>query len=437
LLDGMSEHRGPSLEQTSLTVRQGAPLEDDTMSSRPEYDVSSEAFFRDPYPTLRRMQQEDPVYFWEPMKAWMLTRYDQINTLLLDPRFSAQRARPLLSTLAAAVGREVVEKMIAQWSRMVFFLDPPRHTQTRSFLNQGVTPASIKALRPGIAAAARQALEAHRERGVIDIATQFADFVSLVAISHLFDFPEADRPQLRRWSDDVLKPAGVGVSADEVARRVVQSSEELFGYMEALVNERRARPGRDLVGRLIEIADQAPQLEGEIIVQCVQVLAAGYLTSANQITNAVLCLLKHPAQLQRLREDPELLTNAVEEIIRFEPASLTVNRICTVDTEIGGKAIKKGELVFGFIAAANRDPAMFPDGDRFDVSRKPGRHMTFGSGPHYCLGAMLIRLQVEESLRALLELSNWEFGEEPYAYATVNLQDRGPKTLQMRFRAQG
>lgn len=196
-------------------------------------------------------------------------------------------------------------------------------------------------------------------------------------------------------------------------------------------------PGSDLVSRLIEIDARTPGLEGEVIIQCVQILAAGYITSANQIANAVLCLLKHPAELQRLRQEPGLLSNAVEESIRYEPAGLTVNRICTEDTELGGKTIKKGELVFGFIAAANRDPEMFPDGDRFDVSRKPGRHITFGSGPHYCLGSMLLRMEVEEALRALLELSDWEFGDEPYAYASGNLQDRGPKTLQMRFRARG
>jgi cytochrome P450 len=405
------------------------------MGSGAAYDVSSDAFFRDPYPTLRRMQQEDPVYFWEPMKAWMLTRYQQIHALLRDPHFSAQRARPLLSGLAATVGSEVVEALIAQWSRMVLFLDPPRHTKARSFLNQGFTPATTQALRPGMEAAARQALAEHRERGVIDIATQFADPISLGTLSNLFDVPEDDRPLFRRWSNDMFKPAGVGMSAEEAARRVVQSSQELVGYMKKLVHERRGRPGRDLVSRLLELDAQAPQPEGEIVIQCVQILAAGYLTTAGQITNAVLCLLKHPAELQRLREDPGLLPNAVEEAIRYEPSGLAVSRICMQDTEIGGKAIKQGEFVFGFFAAANRDPEIFPDADRFDLGRKPGRHLTFSSGPHYCMGAMLSRLEVEEALRVLLELSGWELGEEPYVYSGSNLQDRAPKTLQMRFRA--
>jgi cytochrome P450 len=153
------------------------------------------------------------------------------------------------------------------------------------------------------------------------------------------------------------------------------------------------------------------------------------------MTNTVLCLLKHPSELQRLREDPGLLLNAVEEALRYEPSGLAVSRICTQDTEIGGTAIKQGEFVFGFVAAANRDPEIFPDADRFDISRKPGRHLTLGSGPHYCLGSMLIRLEVEEALRVLLDLSDWEFGEEPYVYSGGNLQDRAPRKLQMRFRA--
>jgi cytochrome P450 len=205
--------------------------------------------------------------------------------------------------------------------------------------------------------------------------------------------------------------------------------------MKKLVHERRSRPGRDLVSHLLELEAQAPQPEGEVIIQCVQILAAGYISTANQITNAVLCLLKHPAELRQLREDPGLLTSAVEEAMRYEPAGLAVSRICTQDTELGGKAIKQGEFVFGFFAAANRDPEIFPDPDRFDIRRKPGRHLTFSSGPHYCLGAMLSRLEIEEALRVLLELSDWEFGEEPYVYEGANLQDRAPKTLQMRFRA--
>jgi pimeloyl-[acyl-carrier protein] synthase len=401
------------------------------------YDISSDSFFRDPFPTLRRMQQEDPVYFWEPMNAWMLTRYDQVNTLVQDPRFTAQRARPLLSNMLSTAGPEVAEKVIAQWSRLLLFLDPPRHTQVRSFVTQGFSPASIKALRPCIAAAAREALAPHRERGVIDIAAQFADTISLVTLSNLFDVPEEDRPQFRRWSNDMFKPAGLSMSAEEVARRVAQSSQELIEYMEALVQQRRARPGRDLVSRLLESDARSPQPEGEVAIQCVQILGGGYLTAANQITNAVLCLLKHPAELQRLREDPGLLPNAVEEAIRYEPAVLALSRICSEDMELGGKAIQQGQFVFGFFAAANRDPEMFPDADRFDIRRKPGRHLSFASGPHYCMGAMLSRLELEEALRALLELSDWEFGEEPYVYEGANIQDRAPKTLQMRFRAQG
>ncbi|HYI02194.1 cytochrome P450 [Hyalangium sp.] len=405
------------------------------MSSLAGYDLSSDAFFRDPYPTLRQLQRDEPVYFWEPMKSWMLTRYNEVNILLRDSHFTSQRVRPLLSSLVSAAGAEEVEKMIAQWSRMLFFQDPPRHTRIRSIVNPGFTAGSIEALRPGVAATARQVLAAHRGRGEIDLAVDFADLVSLGTISQLFSIPEADRPQFRQWTADMLKPAGIGVSADEVSRRVVKSSKELFGYMEALVKERREKPGSDMVSRLIEGDAWDPELAGEVSIQCIQVLAAGYTTAANQITNAVLCFLKHPTELKRLREEPGLLKSAVEEVLRYEPAALTVNRLCMEATELGGRAIQKGEFVFGSIAAANRDPAVFPDGDRFDIGRKPGRHIAFGSGPHYCLGSVLTRLELEESLRALLELSDWEFGAQPYAYASFNLQDRGPKTLPMRFRA--
>lgn len=399
------------------------------------YDLMSEAFFRDPYPTLRRMQQEDPIYYWEPMKSWVLTRYEHISTLLRDPRFSSQRARPLLTGMIPYARGEELERMITQWSRMLFFLDPPRHTRIRSAVNQGMTLASLEALRPAVAAMARRILAAHREQGMIDIAEQFADAVSLGTLTTLLGIPEADRARFRRWASDVLKPAGAGVTAGDVARQVMESSRELFEYLAALANQRQERPGDDLMSRLLAADAHDPEFAGEISIQCAQVLAGGYVTVANQITNTVLCLLKHPTELQRLREDPGLLKGAVEEALRYEPAALTVNRLCMEDLELGGKQIKKGEFVFGVVAAANRDPELFPDADRFDIGRKPGRSATFGSGPHYCLGAALTRLEVEESLRALLELPGWEFGEKPYEYTHFNLQDRGPKTLLMRFRA--
>lgn len=399
------------------------------------YDLLSEAFFHDPYPTLRQMQRKEPVYYWEPMKSWVLTRYELISMLLRDPRFTSQRARPLLTNLMPSAEARALEKMITRWSRMLLFQDPPRHTRIRSAANHGFTPASIEALRPGVAAMARRILATHREQGTIDIATQFAEAISLGTLAELFGIPEADQPRFRSWTADMLKPAGAGASADEVARRVMDGSEALFEYLEALVQERRERPGNDMVSRLTVSYSREAELEGEVTVQCVQVLAAGYASVASQITNTVLCLLKHPTELRRLREEPGLLKSAVEEALRYEPAGLAVHRLCTEDLELGGKLIKRGEFVFGMVAAANRDPEVFPDGDHFDIGRKPGRHAAFGSGPHYCLGSALTRLEIEEALRALLELSDWEFGEEPYTYTDSNLQDRGPRTLKMRFRA--
>lgn len=402
------------------------------MTQTPEYDVTSQDFFRDPYPTLRRMRAEAPVYYCTPLKIWMLTRHEDLEFLLKDPRFSSRRAMEVLSGILT--DDEPSRQMLATWSRLLFFLDPPRHTRIRGIVNKSLTPACMDGLRPMVVSVVRDALSsATRERREIDVATEFADPIALNVITEMFAVPAEDRPQFRQWTTDVLKPAGAGVSSVEIGSRVKQSSIDMNDYMMRLVTERRGKGGTDMVSRLIAAADQDPEIAAEVSVQCFQLIGAGYLTTANQITNAVLVFLRHPDELQKLRDNPGLLRSAVEEVLRFEPSILTSNRLCTEDMEIHGTPIKKGELVFGFNASANRDPDVFPDADRFDITRQGIKHFTLGSGPHYCSGAALSRIELEEALRALLTLPRWEFGDKPYEYLSFNLQDRAPKTLPVRF----
>ncbi|MFY0581483.1 cytochrome P450 [Cystobacter fuscus] len=212
-----------------------------------------------------------------------------------------------------------------------------------------------------------------------------------------------------------------------------RTTNDMVDYLADLVEKRRAAPGEDLISQLIAGEQGNPQLAGEAVIQSFQMIGAGFVTSTNQLSNTVLALLRHPEQLRALRQDPGLIRGAIEEGLRHEPAVMSINRVCVEDTELGGTRIPKGRLVYAMVAAANRDPSIFPDPERFELTRAPNRHMTFGVGAHYCPGASLVRLEVEEALRALLTLPRWELTGRPYDYQGSNFNDRGPSSLHLRF----
>ncbi|HEX8438574.1 cytochrome P450 [Archangium sp.] len=403
------------------------------MSGSTDFDLMSESFFTNPFPTFERLRTQAPVYFFEPFQCFILTRGADIETLTKSPRFSSRRANELLGGLGLLGEDEASKEMLAVWSRLVFFQDPPRHTLLRQLVMKGFTPAALEHFRPQVASLVERGLEKARRQGEMDVVADFAEPIAINAIAELFALPEADRPQFMRWARDLLKPAASAVGTDDVRTSVRRTSNDMVAYLKALVEKRRAAPGEDLVSQLIAGEEGNPQLAGEAIIQSFQMIGAGFVTSTNQISNTVLALLNHPEQLRALRQDPELLRGAIEESLRHEPAVLSINRLCVEDTELGGTRIPKGRFVHALVAAANRDPELFPDPARFDITRTPNRHLTFGVGAHYCPGASLVRLEVEESLRALLTLPRWELAGTPYNYRGSNLQDRGPSSLHVRF----
>ncbi|WP_257458079.1 cytochrome P450 [Archangium lipolyticum] len=403
------------------------------MSADAGIDLTSESFFANPFPTFERLRTQAPVYFFEPLQCFILTRGADIEALTKSPHFSSRRANELLGSLGL-LGEDVASKeMLATWSRLVFFQDPPRHTLVRQLVMKGFTPAALEHFRPRLTSLVERALEKGRRQGEMDIVSDFAEPIAINAIAELFALPEADRPRFMRWSKDLLKPSGVAVDTDEVRSSIRRTTHDMVAYLKDLVDKRRAAPGEDLVSQFIAGEDGNPQLAGEAVIQSFQMIGAGFVTSTNQLTNTVLALLKHPEQLRQLRVDPGLTRGAIEESLRHEPAILSINRLCVEDTELGGTRISKGRFIHAMTAAANRDPEVFPNPDHFDITRAPNRHMTFGVGAHYCPGASLVRLEVEESLRALLTLPRWELADKPYNYQGSNLQDRGPSSLHVRF----
>ncbi|HLM76313.1 MAG TPA: hypothetical protein VK459_26590, partial [Polyangiaceae bacterium] len=203
------------------------------MSEATDIDLASESFFSNPYPTFERLRSEAPTYFFKPLQSWTLTRAADIEAFVKDPSFSAQRSRKLLGGLGVTGEDEASRQMLATWSRIVFFQDPPRHTAIRQLISKGFSPAAVERLRPTIAGVVERALEKGRSQGEMNVIADFAEAISINTLAELFAIPKEDRPKFMKWTVDLLKPAGAAGGGAEVTRSIVASANDMFDYMKA------------------------------------------------------------------------------------------------------------------------------------------------------------------------------------------------------------
>ena len=375
-------------------------------------DPFSPQFQADPYPTYHALRAAEPVYRFELLgqRFFVLTRYQDVVAALRDPRISSQ-----------AVPRQLMPRELFDGN--IFYKDPPDHTRLRGLLGRGFLPQGVESLRPGLAANARQLLDGLAGRGGMDVISELAVPFSLAAITQRLGLPASDRPQLKRWSDQLA----VLLDAVRILSGLAQAriaAAQMVDYFRRVLDQRRERPGPDLLSALLaartsnSAAEAAPPpaapgahagaaggdrlSEAELIATSIFTLVAGHETVTSFIGSALLALERFPDERARLLRDPSLIPGAVEEILRYDsPAQLNL-KVAKEDLVIGGQAIAAGESVCAVLGAANRDPAVFPDPDRLDVGRSDNRHLAFSQGPHYCVGAALARVEAQEVLAALL-----------------------------------
>ncbi len=360
----------------------------------------------DPYPYYRRYREEDPVHWSEVLDAWVLTRYQDVELVLTDPRFSANRrlARNRFSQLAQAQERYLGP--LAQVTTMLG-ADPPEHTRLRRLVSKAFTMRAVEARRPRIRQLVHQLLDQAeakaRHQGYFDVVGDLAYPLPVTVIAEMLGVPPEDMATFKRWSDDVAASLDFFVPP-QALERMRQSIAEMAEYFQQALAHRRRQPGEDIVSALVE-AEREGQLrsEAEGIATLILLLVAGNETTTNFIGNAMLTLFRHPQQLQALREDPHLVEKAVEELLRYESPAQTTARVALEEVELGGRRILPYQLVLAVLGAANRDPQVFPEPDRLDLARDPNPHLAFGSGIHFCLGAPLARVEGQEALRALVE----------------------------------
>ena len=382
----------------------------------PELDaaLASEQFVADPYPTYERLRTDAPVAWSDTLQSWVLTRFDDVMTALKDPRLSnAGRMRALLEPLATGESGDV-GRIADHYDSTLPFMNPPQHTQVRAPLQRAFTTRSVEAMRPGIEELALELLggmtgESH------DVMTQLATILPVNVIGQMLGVPPSDRAQFRPWTNDIFTIFSAGLPSPDAIRQGAQSLAEMRAYLQALISERRRDPREDLVSEFVRMsAAEGSVLTDEVVLaNCVTLYTAGHETTSGFIGNALLALFRHPDQLARLREQPALIKQAVEELLRFDTSVQKAWRLAIEDVEISGVTISAGDRVSAMTAAANRDPAHFPEPDRLDIERKIDRHLAFGHGTHFCLGAMLARMETVVVITAYLErFPNAEHNEQ-------------------------
>ncbi len=363
----------------------------------------SDAFLRDPYAIMRQLQAEAPVYWSESIGAWIITRYDDVVTTFRDvAHFSNEgrlgRAVEYLSPEQRA-NFGAFENHYA--TKSLIHSDPPDHTRLRSLLNKAFTPRAVEAMRPRIQALVNELLDA--APAPLDLIRDLASPLPAIVIGEIVGAPVEDSGRFRHWADAILAFQGLNRPPLAALERAQSGLVEMRAYLNDLIAKRRQDPQDDLLTRLVEAESASERLsEGELLSTCVTLLVAGHETTMSLIGNGLLMLLQNPEQLGLLRQDPALMPGAIEEMLRVESPVARQPRLVKQDVKLGGQLIPQGQIAMQFVNAANRDPSYFPDPDRFDIRRTNNRHLAFGQGVHFCIGAPLARLEGPIAIAAVL-----------------------------------
>jgi cytochrome P450 len=387
----------------------------------------------DPYPLYDRLRTEAPVQWDDQLQEWVLTSYEEVLLATRDPRFSAVRVGVDVDWLPSEY-REAAAPAFHAIARQILFLDPPDHTRIRGLVQKAFTPRAIEQLRHRIEAVVRELLDAV-EGDTMDVVAELAFPLPSVVIAEMLGVPPEDRERFRAWSENfgaVL--GGTEMSSEEAAGHFVGVS-EFVEYFRGIVEEHRRSPKDDILQGMIDAGAQGDRLtEEELFGNAVLLIAAGHLTTTGLIGNGVLTLLLHPEARAALRANPELMPGAIEEMLRYESPVQATGRRLLEDVELRGEHLRAGDSVLLHLGAANRDPARFADPARFDITRQNNRHLAFSQGIHFCLGAVLARLEGQTAIAALLErFPNLTLEGDPPPWESDFLF-RGVASLRVRLR---
>lgn len=388
----------------------------------------------DPYPFYRWLRDEQPVYFDADHGFWLLSRYRDVSAALHDPRLRSTRSAALDALKAR--GEEDLGPIFAAQDDMTLFCDPPKHTRLRGLMQKAFTPRALDALRVSVTQIVHELIDAALPWGHIELMDEFANRLPMFVISEMLGVSRDDREQFIAWVNDFNTFTGKVNTTAEENDRAARSMQAMFIYFSQQIERLRAAPQANLLNDLVQAEVQGDRLtHHELLANCALLLAAGYETTANLIGNGMLALLRHPDALAQLRAHPRLMVSTVEEMIRYDGSVQFSGRQASEDITLDGHTIRAGEFVMLLFGSANRDAARFDRPDDFDITRADNKHLGFGHGVHYCLGAPLARMEAQIAFAALLErLPNVRLAVEASTLAwRDNFSVRGVTALPLAF----
>jgi hypothetical protein len=366
----------------------------------------SDEVLQDPYPTYARMHEEGPLHYVEvggKWSVWSIFSHAECSSIAKDPRLSAKRAKQMLLSLPLSRQAEFSElaRMFGLW---MIFMDPPEHTRLRKLLNKGFSPAVVEGLRPQVEAIVDQMLGPLEHGSEVELLREFANPLPVRIILEMLGIPRELRDTFVSWSRAIAAFRGNPNPTVEQARGAQDALIALTEFFRKTVAERRRNKGNDLISLLIDIEEDGEVLtEEELYAQCIALLFAGHETTRNLIGNGMYALLRHPQATAELREKPEMIRTAVEEILRYESPVQFTARVLKEDIEVCGQRIPKKWTILCMLGAANRDPRKFKEPNQLNLKRLNNEHLAFSAGPHFCIGAQLARLEGQVAILNLVQ----------------------------------
>lgn len=398
------------------------------------YHLLDPQVLANPYPLYHRLRTEDPVH-WDPyLHAWVVTRYEDVITVLT--RFSADRtpSPEFFETLGAPEVSPIAKVMVKQ----MLFLDAPSHTRLRKLAGAAFMPARVRVLRDHIQQIATNLVDdiCTRGDGRMDLLADFAEPLPAIVTAEMLGVPVDDHRNLKEWSARFAGMLGNFQHNSDRLEGVLDAVENLTAYFQDAIREQRKSPREGLVHTLMSSEVDGDRLtDEEVVANCIVTMVGGQETTTNLIGNGMLTLLRNPDHLERLRAETDIMESAVEELLRYESPSQQTARIAPHDVTLGGKAIRKRDAVIAVMAAGNRDPERFPDPDRLDLERPDNRHLAFGWAAHFCFGAPLARLEGQIAFETLLRrFPTLRLTGETLVWRE-NLGLRGLKSLPLTYEA--
>ena len=379
-----------------------------------ELTALDKAFRDNPYPVLATLRERDPIHHDEVLGQYIFTRHDDVMAILRDRESWSDPRKGNPGTFSYEILGESDEEP------SMLLMDDPGHRRLRDLVKRSFTPRAIERWRPRVRMVAERII-GEIDGGEFELMEKVAQPIPTVVIAELLGIDPGMHESFKAWSNASIQTAFSPVKNPEDVKLADEAIVSLEAFFRDEIERRRREPGDDLISSLVAAEEQGDRLsESELVSTCNLLLLAGNLTTTDLIGNGVKAFLDHPQEMAKLRERPELIKNAVEEILRYDSPVVNSGRIASRDVEIGGVKIARGETLSVKLGAANRDPAVYPDPDRFDIEREDTHHQSFGGGRHLCLGAHLARLEAQETLAVLFSrFSEIRFGGGGHEYAAI------------------